>query len=131
MDLPGKQGDLLENGTVPPSGPTVEELAETLRVLKKITEFSLIALLFFAVGVNAYMYRQTLMISRQLAEVKRVVADYQQFKESTIRGFISSLQGFAKSHPDFLPLLAKYNIEPPSLRPAIAPTNAPAPRGAK
>ena len=131
MDLPDKEGDLLESGPVQPPGPTLEELEEKLRALRRIIEAALVALVFLSVGVNSYMWRQSRMLSRQLEEARRFLADYQQNKEPTIRGFISSLQSFAKSHPEIQPILTRYNIEPSPVRPAVAPTNTPAPKSAK
>ena len=130
MELPNQEGELLKNATLQPSKPTVEELEEKLCALRRIIETALVALVILAGGVNAYMWRQSTILSGQLVEARKFVDDYNQNKEPTIRGFISSLQGFAKAHPDFQTILGKY-MESPAAKPAVAPAIAPAPKSAK
>ena len=130
MELPHQEGDLLKNPTLKPSGPTLEELDEKLGALRRLIDTALVALVILAGGVNAYMWRQSSILSGQLVDAKKFVDDYSQNKEPAIRGFISSLQGFARTHPDFQTILVKY-MESPPVRPAVAPVPAPAPKISK
>lgn len=128
--MPNDEGDLLESRPDQAPGPSLTDLEENLRALRRIIVASLVALIFLAYGVNFYMWRQSTLAARQLVEARKLVDDYREVKGPFIKNFINNLQGYANTHPDFQPILIRY-LEPSAVRPAVLPTNSPAPVRAK
>jgi hypothetical protein len=82
----------------------------------------LLALLLMGAGVGGFMWRQVRLINLQLVQAKQVVADYQTNLLPRIKVFIASLEGFAKSNPDFAPILARYKqVYAQTITPPAAP----------
>jgi hypothetical protein len=48
--------------------------------------------------------------SEQLDEARQVIANYNQKSVPAMQGFLSQLGEYAKTHPDVLPILAKYGL---------------------
>jgi hypothetical protein len=63
-----------------------------------------------------------------------MVADYQRVSAPLMNDFVVKLTEYGRTHPDFAPILAKYNLKPTAATgvPAIAPaTSLPAAKAKK
>ena len=87
-------------------------LEEQVRSLRTLTNGLLVAILCLGLGLALYLYRQVTQLNGQVTEAKRVIAEYQTNALPRIKWFVGSLQNFAKTNPDFNPVLAKYGLLP-------------------
>src|SRR5688572_33205769 len=118
------------NVTTPPeSSPSIESLTEEVRSLRLTTTIILAVLACVGAALTIYLYRQVTTMNRQVVDGKRFVNDFQSNAAPKISWFINNLQAFAKTNPDFNPILAKYNLLPGAapMTPARPVTPAPAP----
>lgn len=81
----------------------------------------LVMLILMGIGLNIFLFRQVAMARRQSSEAAEYVANYQKTTEPAIARFISQLQTYAKTHPDFAPILAKYATLTPQSGPGGLP----------
>lgn len=106
-------------------------------VLRKLFIASLVGLLLLGLSFNYFILRQMVFTRKDLdvvrPQVAQMVEGYTKNEEPQIRSYVNSLITFAKTHPDFTPILAKYKIvpatgttAPPALAPAAAVPAAPA-----
>ncbi len=130
MTMPNQEGDLLESRPGQTPGPSLTDLEENLLALRRIVVAALVALIFLAYGVNFFMWRQSTLAVRQLAEARKLVDDYREIKAPFIKNFVNKLQVYANTHLDFQPILSRYT-EPASVKPVVNPTNSPPPPRAK
>ncbi|SRR6266496_3780735 len=99
---------------------------EQIRTLRSLLVAALLALLLLSVGVDAFLFIQDHLVRRDLnslSAAKDAIREFETGKKPLINSFISQLQAYAQSHPDFNPILEKYGIKtpPPSASPALAP----------
>ncbi len=108
---------LMDHTELPaPSAATTQadqNMQQELRYLHTVTRALLVAMLWLSASFGLYLYHQVRQMQRQVAESKRLLADYQTNALPRINWFMSSLQTFSKTNPDFNPVLAKYNLLPP------------------
>lgn len=83
----------------------------------------LTSLLLMCGGIGLYMFHQASMMRVQLTQQQRFISDFTQNAVPKGNKFISGLQAFAKTYPDFAPILVKYNLQ--TAAPAVS---APAPK---
>ena len=106
-----------------PSGNRGEEH----RRLQQRQMFLLGALLALTMSVNLFLLSQVIWLGKDLGRNQQAVAEYEANEGPVLGKFFNQLVEFARSHSDFVPILAKYrlvtiNPAPPS---HPAPTNAP------
>ena len=91
------------------------------------------ALLLLSVALNLFLYRQTDLIRKERVVARSMVSDFEQSKEQLIKTFIAKLQEYATAHPDFDPILLKYNLRPKGApaQPGQPPSLAPVPASSK
>ncbi len=99
--------------------PGVEQQCESLRQL--VT--SVLVLVFIISGTfNIYLFRQYRAVSKEFAPMRpqmaQILSECNKIN-SVATEFAKRALEFGKTHPDFAPILAKYNIS------AISPTSAP------
>jgi hypothetical protein len=119
--------DQPENSTAPLASSSApvgiqDELASWRAVL-----LALLGSVFcLGAALGLYLYRQNSNLTRQTAEHERNLAVFKTNSFPAINWFIVNLQAFAKTNPDFTPILAKYNALPPSAPslPAASPPPA-------
>ena len=80
----------------------------------------LFSLLLMCSGLGIYMFHQASMMKVQVVQQQRFVTDFNKNAVPTGNKFISGLQAFAKTYPDFNPILIKYNLQAVAA-PAAAP----------
>ena len=93
-------------------------LEEQFRSLRGTVTMLLIAVCCVGAGMGLYLYRQVVQLNGQVIEAQRVVQDYQTNALPRIKWFVGSLQNYAKTNPDFDPVLAKYGLLPSNALPA-------------
>lgn len=124
---------------LPSSVPAPEpaNLAQAFETLRKQFQTTLIVLIILSGAINLYLLRQFTVLRKEVAtiepQVTQLVADYQRVTVPLVNTFLKQLSDYAQTHPDFRPVLAKYNIQgaPTGAVPAAvvppAKTAAPAP----
>ena len=113
-----------------PSDPTrarSNDLSEQYAVLRKLFVASLVGLLLLSMSFNYFILRQMVFMRKDLdtvrPQVTQIVESYTKNEEPQIRNYINNLIAFARLHPDFTPILAKYKILP-NTSSSIAPATA-------
>ena len=56
-----------------------------------------------------------------------MIADYQKVSVPVMTEFLKKITDFGRTHPDFMPILAKYNIKPTAGTGTAPPSAVPAP----
>ncbi|HTI98002.1 MAG TPA: hypothetical protein VL527_03785 [Dongiaceae bacterium] len=83
----------------------------------------LCSLLMMGAGIGLYLTHQVSEYSRNVSRADKELADYHAKIEPRLKAFIGDLQKYARTNPDFAPILAKYGVLtnfPPAM-PAPAP----------
>lgn len=109
-----------------------------VQVLRNLFVMSMVGLILVSGSFMLFMYQQMRSVRGQLAEqrpaVSKAIADYNQVSQPLIKNFSAALQGYAATHPDFKPILQKYEpvlgdlMGSPASSP-IAPVTAPGSTG--
>ena len=81
--------------------------------------------------LNIYLLRQWRTASKDLAGVRpqasQMIAEYQKVSAPLMNDFVRRITEYGRTHPDFAPILAKYNLKPATAtNPPAAPTSRPA-----
>jgi len=111
----------------PPPQPNkdLRELQLECLMLRKLLLVTVVFLLISSGSINLYLLRQMISARKDVAvlrpRVAEMVAAYQRNEEPFIKGFLNSLVGFSKTHPDFQPILARYNVLPTPAAVSSAP----------
>ena len=71
----------------------------------------LVALIVVSGTLTIYLYRQTSVAGKDLAQGEKLAAMLNQ-NEATVSGFVTKLVAYGEKHPDFVPVLKKYGIAP-------------------
>lgn len=112
----------------PDVGPAETNLQIQFEGLRKLFLATLVALLILGISLNVFLLRQAAFARKDLQvvrpQVKQLLANFEKSEEPQIKSFVNALIGFSKTHPDFKPILAKYNIT--TEIPAVAAPKAPA-----
>jgi len=84
-----------------------------------------------------YLLRQWRAVGKELTayrpQAAQMIADYQKVSVPVMTDFLKKVTDYGRTHPDFVPILTRYNIKPGSAvggAPA-APASAPAARPKK
>lgn len=109
----------IEPAIARPTSP--HALEQQVHSLQALFVAMLMALLLLSAGVNIFLFRQVSMVRKDLEASQRIVDEYEATKKQLINTFVTRLQGYAQSHPDFQPILHKYGVSP------SAPVQSPQP----
>jgi hypothetical protein len=114
----------------PPDFDTdTRNLHEQYEILRKFFLAALVAMLILSGSLAVFLIRQVSFVQRDLEgvrpQVDRLATNFRQVEEPQIDEFINSLVNYARTHPDFNPILAKYKITPGMAAP-VAPAVSPA-----
>jgi hypothetical protein len=92
--------------------------------LRHLVNSMLILVIVISGTFNIYLLRQWRTTSKDLAGIQKqaeqMVAEYQRVSGPLMNDFVTKITEYGRTHPDFAPIMAKYN-----LKPAVA-TGAPA-----
>jgi hypothetical protein len=90
------------------SGLSLEALADAHERLRMAFHVTLGLLVILTFSLFVFFLRETSLARRQIAEMAQFVAQYEKGEGRAINDFRIKLQGFAKTHPDFVPVYNKY-----------------------
>lgn len=96
--------------STPASG--IEALERQLQSLRKLFVVALTLLLIVSGSVMIFLWGQKRILNSQLREARKFVGDYEKITAPFINNFISGLQAYGRTHPDFKPIMDKYNLWP-------------------
>ena len=117
--------DNLDNAK--PSQTGADDLQAQFDALRHLVVSILILVIVMSGTLNIYLLRQWRSVSKDLAGVRpqaaQMIADYQKVTGPLMTDFVKKLTEYGRTHPDFAPVLAKYNIKPAGATGA-APTAA-------
>jgi hypothetical protein len=91
--------------------------AENPQPARTIQVVLLAACLMMAVGLLPFLWRQVVGINAMVTQGKQQIREYEVNAQPKVRWFVENLQNFAKTNPDFAPILAKYNLLTPTAPP--------------
>jgi hypothetical protein len=98
----------------PSAGADTAELQARCDSLQHLVGSVLLLLLMVSGTLFAFIYWQVRTIDRELQtirpQVATIVANYQQHAEKIQNEFRDNLIKFGRTHPDFTPILARYNL---------------------
>lgn len=105
------------------------ELEQQCHDLRTILTAALVALVVLSFAVNLFLAKQMRMVRAKVTEsrpiIQRMQAEFQR-KEPNMQKFISSLQSFATTNPEFQPVLMRYRqVIPQYFSSPIAVSTAP------
>lgn len=105
--------DLLKPTSTPP--PDSANFVQAFETLRKQFQTTLIVLIILSGAINLYLLRQFTVLRKEIAtvepQVKQMAADYERVTKPLVNSFLKQLTDYAQTHPDFRPVLAKYNIQ--------------------
>ena len=82
-----------------------------ISALKNQVFILLVALVVISGTFMVYLYRQASLTGKDVNQLSSMLPAVVQ-KEQAINGFAGSLVTFGSKHPDFVPVLKKYNLAP-------------------
>jgi hypothetical protein len=122
--------------STPGAGPAAGEsdLAGQLRMAQRQLSNLMVVLLVVSGTLAIFLWQQvryakadlvTLQVqSQQLEQARQIIADYNSKSVPAMQKFLNDLGQYAGSHPDVLPIMAKYGLvqrKPASTDPGPAP----------
>jgi len=125
--------DNLDNKT--PNQTGANDLQAQYDALQHLVVSTLILVVVISGTLNIYFLRQWRTASRDLAAIRpqasQMIAEYQKVSAPLMNDFVKKVTEYGKTHPDFAPILTKYNLKPATsasattTSPATAPATAP------
>jgi hypothetical protein len=108
------------NGTdsTPQSTP---DLAPQLQSLRLGLVIGLVCSVAIGLSLGLFLYGQHRIVKKNLSDAQKFIDDYNTNAVPTLRSLQQNLQAYAATHPDLLPVLAKYGVAPTN-RPAGGPS---------
>jgi hypothetical protein len=101
--------------TAPRTEISFDELQRSIQSLRAMFNVVLVILLVLTGSLFLFLLREVSQIRRQTRELTQFVDNYEKTSLPAMLAFRNKLQEFAKGHPDFKPILARY----------MSPTNTP------
>ena len=115
----------MENETQTLPAADMQEMQARYLWLRKQIVTILVLLIIISGTLNIYLLRQSRYASNDLKMIRsqaaRIIPRYTKVRGPAMDNMVSKLTDYAKTHPDFAPILAKYGVNVTS--------NAPAPAG--
>jgi hypothetical protein len=100
----------------------LEELQRSYRSLRAMFHVVLFILLILTASLALYLLREVSFVRGQVRELTQFVSNYDKNSKPAMQDFLNKLQAFARTNPDFSPILTKfYNPTNPAV--AISSTN--------
>src|SRR5580693_7285659 len=91
-----------------PSGSGATELQEELQSLRTLIIAALVLLVVFSGSVNIYLLKQVSLVRNQIDVSKAVfTAEVQNFNTPKAIDYWNHLMAYARTHPDFAPIVNK------------------------
>jgi hypothetical protein len=103
------------------------DLNSEVSALRQQVYVLLIALIVVSGTLTVFLYRQASLSRKDIEAIKpqaeQIVNSFNQ-NQPLIANFVNQLVAYGQTHPDFVPVLAKYGIAPVKGIPAGAPVGA-------
>ena len=106
------------------------DLLAQFSALRHMVTSILILVIVISGTFNIYLLRQYRSVSRELAQMRpqaeQILAEYQQKSGPLMDDFVNKITEYGRTHADFAPIMAKYNLKPAGATsvPAVAPAPA-------
>ncbi len=113
--------------------PSTNDLQAQYDALRHLVVSILILVIVISGTLNIYLLRQWRTVNKDLAGIRpqaaQMINEYQKVSGPLMTDFVKKLTEYGRTHPDFAPVLAKYNLKPTGATGAapVAPTKAPTP----
>ncbi|MBM3839987.1 MAG: hypothetical protein FJ398_18860 [Verrucomicrobia bacterium] len=91
-----------------PAGTFLDPWQESYRSLRSLVLIVIISLLILTGSVFVFLLREVSATRQQVKELTQYVAAYEKNSVPVMRQFRDKLIEFARSNPDFAPILSKY-----------------------
>lgn len=91
-----------------------------LTALKNQIFTLLVALIVVSGTLTVYLYRQASLTNKDIAQAQQMFGMLAK-NQNSIETFVGQLAAYGEKHPDFLPVLKKYGIQPRPATPGMAP----------
>jgi len=111
------------------------DLQAQCQTLQHLVVSILILVLVLSGTLNIYLLRQWRTVSKDLAAIRpqatQIITEYKNVSAPLINDFVRKITDYGRTHPDFAPILAKYNLKPSpatNAPPAAPTTRPPAPK---
>ena len=108
------------------AAPAQHNLEQSFRSLQKLFFGVVISLLPLSGGLCLFLLREVKVVRLQVDELSQSIASFEKNNVPLMVEFRTKLQEFAKTHPDFKPILGRY-VNPTNVSDAV-PGNIPAVR---
>lgn len=99
-----------------------------VHVLRNLLIMSMAGLVLVSGSFMLFLYQQMRIVRTQLAEqrpaVLKAISDYNQASLPLIKRFSERIQAYSATHPDFKPILQKYQPGPGEFM-TVSPTSTP------
>ena len=103
------------------------DLNSEVAALRNQVYVLLVALIVVSGTLTVYLYRQASMARKDIEAIEpqaeQIVKAFNQ-NQGVMVNFVNQLVAYGQTHPDFVPVLAKYGIAPVKGVPAGAPAGA-------
>src|ERR1035438_5687712 len=119
--------DNLDNKT--PIQPDANDLQAEFDALRHLVVSTLILLIVVSGTFSIYLLRQWRTTNKELQvirpQVAQMVGIYQKDEAPWMQEILKRFSEYGRMHPDYMPVLAKYNIRPATATGAAPATAAP------
>jgi hypothetical protein len=106
--------DNLDNKTPLQTG--VNDMQARYDALQHLIVSILILVVVISGTLNIYFLRQWRTVSKDLAGIRpqaaQMIAEYQKVSAPLMTDFIKKITEYGRTHPDFAPVMTKYNLKP-------------------
>ena len=86
----------------------LESLQQACQSLRTLIDTVLVILLVLTWSVNIFLLKQLSLVRNEVEERQRFIAEYEKNTVPLMGEFLTRLQGFTKTNPDFTNILHKY-----------------------
>jgi len=113
--------------------PVANDVQEQLDAMRHLVVSVLILVLVVSGTLTIYLLRQWRTVSKELTAYRphaaQMIGDYQKNRGPATDDFLKKIAEYGQTHPDFMPYLKKYGINP-SATTGAPPATATAPPAA-
>ncbi len=120
-DFPGERPVEANEFPATPSSGNPLTLEEQYNSLRKLFIGALVVTLLLAGSFDVYVLSQLATVRKDLRQTTEAVATFQKTEGQSYNAFVNNLAAFARTHPDFAPIFAKYNVTTTDSTPRITP----------
>lgn len=111
-------------------GEDIKQLHDAITRSQRQMQAGFGAVILLALAINLYLYKEQSTVQQQLRELEQVVKNENEYLTRSVpqmNAILAKFQEYAKTHPDFRPIIE--NHFPNARKQAPAPATMPAPKG--